>query len=501
MSYLCLRISEFPTQTLLSLRPEMHHQSVAVLDHEPPLQRVCSMNGQASVHGVRHGMTRVEMENIPGIVAMRRSLNEEQSLKATVVLLLGQYTPRLQEVNTDCVCCLVLDLAGTGLLIGPPAQVATRIQKELKALGLESAICVCSHVPTALAIMRTLRHGSAPVLISSGQERASLAPLPLNVIEPDAALAERFERWGIHTLGQLAALPLSDLIARVGQSAKRLHQLATGTQPHLFRPTEQIFALQAQVVFEDSIELMDSLLFALGPMLERLIALVTAKALALLSLQLTLKLEGNGEHSISVKPALSSVDRKFLLKLFQLELAAHPPSAAVVALKLIAEPAPPSREQGGLFSPQLPDASRLDVTLARIQSVVGEGNVGSAQLRDSHAPEGFAMLPFQLQLAASIREKQEPPVRMAFRRFCPPWNAYVTQDASRPSFIACEHQQFRVKHAYGPWYSSGEWWNSSAWAREEWEVILRAENAPIPLHALLVHDLITQDWRLEGIYD
>jgi protein ImuB len=77
----------------------------------------------------------------------------------------------------------------------------------------------------------------------------------------------------------------------------------------------------------------------------------------------------------------------------------------------------------------------------------------------------------------------------------------VAHHSARPSLVTCEHQRFRVKRAYGPWYASGEWWSREAWAREEWEVILQAENAPVPMHALLVHDLVAQAWRVEGIYD
>ncbi|HTF64507.1 MAG TPA: hypothetical protein VK638_17630 [Edaphobacter sp.] len=506
MSYLCIRVPEFPVQTLLSLRPQMRRQPIAVLEHEPPLERVCSMNARAFQQGVRHGMTRVEMENIADITGLRRSVNEEQSLRDALMALSGQLTPRLEEMSSDYVCSdyvcsIVLDLAGTERLIGSPVEVTRRLQQQLKVLNIEAAACVCDHVPTALAMVRTLRSDSVPALIPSGQERSSLAPLPVSAIEPDTEQAETFRLWGIRTLGQLAALPIDELVSRMGQSGKRLHELATGTHRHHFRPLEPTFSLQAQVAFEEPIELIDSLLFVLGPMLDRLIALATAKALALLSVQLTLKLDTAMVHTISVRPALPSTDRKFLLKLLQLELAAHPPGSAVIGLELTAEPAPPSRVQGGLFAPQLPDVSRLDVTLARIQSIVGEGNVGSAQLKDSHAPEQFDIVPFRVQPAKSLPDDLLSPVRMACRRLRPPWPARVTKEASRPSHVVCEHRHFRVKHAYGPWYSSGDWWNSDIWAREEWEVILRTESAPMPLHALLVHDLVAQAWRLEGVYD
>jgi error-prone DNA polymerase len=56
---------------------------------------------------------------------------------------------------------------------------------------------------------------------------------------------------------------------------------------------------------------------------------------------------------------LPSIDRKFLLKLLQLEIAAHPPQAAVLSLTLRAEAGQSSKVQLGLFAPQMPEPSRL----------------------------------------------------------------------------------------------------------------------------------------------
>jgi protein ImuB len=507
MSYLLLRAPEFPAQALLSLRPEQQAQAVAVVEHDPPLERVCSANRRAFAQGIALGMTRVEAEQIPSVSLMRRAPSEERSLRNGMLALLGRYTPRIEDLASDTVCCFALDLAGTGRLIGAPLMVAQHMQQQLCSVGVSTAICISDHFETAHIVSRTLDSGSRPVLIPSGEEVATLASLPCSALEPDAELAETLTRWGIRTLQHLAALRPADLVARLGQSGKRLHALATGTHPHLFRPIEPLFVLQADAAFEEPVELSDSLLFVLGPMLERLITLASAKALSLLSLSLTLKLERAAEHILAVRPALPSTDRKFLLKLLQLELAAHPPSAGVLGLELTAEPATPSREQRGLFSPQLPDSSRLDVTLARVQSIVGQGNVGSPQLRDTYAPEGFTMQPFHVTPHAKETHPSRPDAatmtdaRTACRRLRPAWPARVAHHRERPSLVTCEHQRFRVKRAYGPWYASGEWWSRAAWAREEWEVLLEAENAPVPMHALLVHDLVAQAWRVEGIYD
>ena len=99
-----------------------------------------------------------------------------------------------------------------------------------------------------------------------------------------------------------------------------------------------------------------------------------------------MKLEKSHSYHRVIRPAIPSNDRKFLLKLLQLEIAAHPPQAAVVSLTLTAEAGQSSKVQLGLFAPPAPEPSRLDVTLARLKAMVGSDRVGSPVLHDSHRP-------------------------------------------------------------------------------------------------------------------
>ncbi|MEI9967859.1 MAG: hypothetical protein WDM87_04230 [Terracidiphilus sp.] len=54
-----------------------------------------------------------------------------------------------------------------------------------------------------------------------------------------------------------------------------------------------------------------------------------------------------------------------------------------VALTIAAEAGHAGTVQLGLFLPQLPEPSRLDVTLARLKALVGEDRVGSPVLEDA----------------------------------------------------------------------------------------------------------------------
>ena len=62
--YACLYAREFPAQAMLRLRPELRERAVVVMEGEPPLETVCSLNGRARRAGVARGMTRVEIGDV-----------------------------------------------------------------------------------------------------------------------------------------------------------------------------------------------------------------------------------------------------------------------------------------------------------------------------------------------------------------------------------------------------------------------------------------------------
>jgi len=124
---------------------------------------------------------------------------------------------------------------------------------------------------------------------------------------------------------------------------------------------------------DSPVELLDSLLFVVGVMLDQLILRARARILALASVRVILVLDGAGTHTRTVRPALPTNDKQLWIKLLHLDLEAHPPQAPILALTLTAEPGSTSKVQLGLFSPQLPEPGRLDLTLGRIRAIVGEG--------------------------------------------------------------------------------------------------------------------------------
>jgi protein ImuB len=237
-------------------------------------------------------------------------------------------------------------------------------------------------------------------------------------------------------------------------------------------------------------------------MLEQLVLRATARvlALALASVTVTLALEGGGTHVRRVQPALPSNERAMWLKLIHLDLEAHPPGAAVVGIGLTAEPGSTSKVQMGLFSPQLPEAMRLDVTLARIRAIVGEECVGRAVLEDTHRTDGFRVEEFSVAaLRAGAGSSCEGSVA-AMRRLRPSERVTVMLHGSRPVEFVFRERRYEVERAYGPWVMSGEWWNQSLWGVEQWDLIARAVDGTM-LCCCVVRDLAQDAWSMATLYD
>jgi protein ImuB len=341
---------------------------------------------------------------------------------------------------------------------------------------------------------------------------------------------ERFGIWGISTLGELAALPETALITRMGQIGKQLRLRARGEMLHLLEPVAETALLEEVLDLDEPVETLEPLLFLLNPMLEQLILRAQGRALALASVTVELGIEEPADrvigedfevveplsqkrdkghllllqsvHIRTVRPAVPVLDRALLLKMLQLDLEAHPSPGAVIHVRLSAEAGDTSRIQLGLFAPQMPEPTRFEDTHARLVSLVGEGNVGRAKPLDTHGPEGFVLERFRLPegcyKAPPVRDEGARPATV-LRRMRPPIEVRVRTRGRQIAEFWYETRRYEVLRSYGPWRTSGDWWCGSIWSADTWD--LAAVNEGEVLICLVGHDLRAGVWRMEGVYD
>ena len=180
--------------------------------------------------------------------------------------------------------------------------------------------------------MLVLGDAMASRSFASGEEAEALAPLPLTVLALNPAQAQILAAWGVRTVGQLAALPLKPLIARMGQDGHRLHQMARGAYDHFLVPEQEPAdaALMERVELEHPVELLEPLLFLLSRALEQ----VTQRAkrgrwrLPRWRPASCWMMRKHSEHRRTLRPTLPERGYHTLLKLIQLDLESHPPRRA-----------------------------------------------------------------------------------------------------------------------------------------------------------------------------
>ena len=504
--YICVVAREFPLQSLLRLRPELQHRPIAVVDGEPPSEQVCSVSHTARAMGVTPGMTRVETDMFPGVLMLSRSRLQETASRAALLECVGGFSPLVEDQSGDDRFICVADITGTETLFGPADVLAKNLRKQALALCIRVSIAVSSnfHASICLALGCSSGECTAIRVVPPGMERSALAPLPLSVLTLSLEHADTFSMWGIHSLGELANLKEGELITRLGQPGKWLFMLARGEAHHLFRAIEPGLLLEERMELDAPVELLESLLFIAGVMLDQLIVRVQSRILALASITLELGLEDGTVHTRTVRPALPTTDRQLWLKLTHLDLQAHPPASGIRSLVLHGQPGSTSKVQMGLFSPQVPEAMRLDVTLARIRSIVGEGCVGRAELKDTHRPDAFRMEDFHVPGSAAgttSLSAERSSQRIAMRQLRPAEMVDVTLHDRQPESFNFRENHYKVERAYGPWSSAGDWWKPTLWSVEQWDLVAKGIDLNAWLCCCLTHDLTHDRWHIEALYD
>src|SRR5437016_3067066 len=211
-------------------------------------------------------------------------------------------------------------------------------------------------------------------------------------------------KWGIHTLGQLAALDKEQLSARLGPEAVRMWERANGQSNRvlkLIRPPE---SFEESFEFENEIETAEPLLFMLRRFLEQLA--VRLSTIYLVAKELTLRImfanSRQDEPAVAGKQIYERVfkipqptnDVDLLFRMLQTHLENFRSEHPIVAVALSAEPIKPAREQFGLFETTLRNPHQLSETLARLSALLGADQVGTPMLEKTHRPDAFRMETF-----------------------------------------------------------------------------------------------------------
>jgi protein ImuB len=442
------------------------------------------------------------------------------------------FSPLVEQTAIDTV---VLDVAGQDLLFGSSANpasapvgnaeidsvraLASEIVRRAAQSGFKVNVAVAANPDAAINAARSFQ---GVTVIRAGKESLQLGSLPLKQLDYSLAgiekerveeISETLELWGLRTFNDFAGLPLAGVAQRLGQAGVRLQKLAQG------KSDRQMVLVPPPLGFEQSLELehpleeLEPLSFILSRLLNQLCANLYSHALATNELRLRLKLENKTEQERAITLPVPMHNPKTLLRLLLFEIESQPPQAAVVSVTISAEPVKPRAAQTGLFIPLAPEPEKLEVTLARLAKLVGADKVGSPEILDTHRPDAFRMKRFILSTGQKSRRNRQSTIgkrqcTMGFRVFRPPRGAEVQTMQGRPTRISVHDMSSswqvrgKITRASGPWRTSGDWWRSDVWARDEWDIAVTDSNSKqSEVLCRIYRDVQSDRWFVEGIYD
>src|SRR6266403_4089149 len=324
-------------------------------------------------------------------------------------------------------------------------------------------------------------------------------------------------KWGVHTLGQLAALDKEQLGARLGSEAIRMWERANGQSKRLLKLVRPPESFEESFEFENEIETAEPLLFMLRRFLEQFA--VRLGAIYLVAKELTLQIrfanppwDGSAAADKQVYERVFKIpqptnDVALLFRMLQTHLENFKSEYPIVAVALIAEPIKPAREQFGLFETTLRNPHKLSETLARFIALLGADRVGTPVLEETHRPDTFHIDPFSWGAVESPLPSGQNPhsgsdshalrtahPTAALRRFRPATSASVLMDGDKPAHVRSSEFRGNVIEHRGPYFISGNWWDEKSWGRAEWD--LQIENGEI----VRVHEA-EGTWKIDGVYD
>src|SRR5213083_2929388 len=209
-------------------------------------------------------------------------------------------------------------------------------------------------------------------------------------------------KWGIHTLGQLAALDKQQLGGRLGPEAIRMWERANGQSSRvikLIRPPE---SFEESFEFENEIETAEPLLFILRRFLEQLA--IRLSGIYLVAKELTLRITFTDkqiyERIFKIPQPTNNVD--LLFRMLHTHLENFKSEYPIVGVALSAQPVRPAKEQFGLFEATLRNPHQLSETLARLTALLGADRIGTPVLEETHRPDGFRMEPFLCAVESAV---------------------------------------------------------------------------------------------------
>ena len=455
----------------------------AVLDKGQVL--ACSPSARAE--GVRRGMRRRDAQSrCPELTLAEHRPEADARAFEEVLGAIEELSPGVAPLRPG-LCALRVPARFYGGEVEAGAVIAER----LVALGVwDVRLGVADGLFAAeQAARRALAQDC--LVVGAGESAAFLADLPVEALDAgggagpwaanfSAELVSLLRRMGLTTLGAFAGLTAADVHTRFGSHGELLHRFARGLDPHPVSRRAVPPELEATLMLEPPLELIEPIAFSLRTTAEAFVRGLAAHGLVCTTVRIEVDCDSRLSSSRRwLHPrwftAADIVDR------LRWQLQAGGIEAPVDAVRLVPEVAEPLAEHADSLFGGGPD-DRVARGIARVQSMVGHDSVLAAGVQGGRGPADRDLRVPWGERAVGARSTHAPwpgsiPPPAPATVFAEPQEALVVGAegqsvvVSGRGAVSCPPDRFRadasapwqpVASWAGPWPVDEQWWDEAA---------------------------------------
>ncbi|NMM51336.1 DNA polymerase IV [Paenibacillus aquistagni] len=182
----------------------------------------------------KHGITTAErlgeaLGKCPDLIVIRPRMQEYIRVSLEITAIMQTYTDLVEPYSIDE---QFLDITGSQELFGPPEEIARSLQEKiLKDTGIYIRVGISENkVLAKMACDNYAKKKPSGIwTLAANDIEAMLWPLPIHqMFMVGSRMTKHLTRMGIHTIGDLAKVPLSRLRAKWGVNGEVLWMIANG---------------------------------------------------------------------------------------------------------------------------------------------------------------------------------------------------------------------------------------------------------------------------------
>ncbi len=210
---------------------------------------VASCSYEARAYGIHSAMPSTRARRLcPEAIFLPGRYDLYQECSRQLHEVLHRYTPLMEAISLDEA---FLDVTGARRLFGTGVEIAWSIRRRIHDdLALASSVGVATSKLVAKLASKAAKPtasftGTVPgpgvTVVEPGGELAFLHPLPVGALwGVGPATRRRLGRFGVATVGDLAAMPVESLVAALGPAMGRhLHALAWAADTRPVEPEQE----------------------------------------------------------------------------------------------------------------------------------------------------------------------------------------------------------------------------------------------------------------------